>query len=62
MESIKSSFEATKQKVAEMSAKGDVKAAKAKAKDYEEKRRLEDEEHILAVREAARLKRLQQGK
>lgn len=62
LESMKRSFEATKQKVADMSAKGDVKAARTKARDYEEKKNLEDEEHILAVREAARLKKLQQRK
>ncbi|KAK5656782.1 hypothetical protein OQA88_4330 [Cercophora sp. LCS_1] len=62
LETLKSTFEAAKQKVSDYQEKSDKRTTKTKTEDYEEKKRLEEEEHILAVREATRLRKLQQRK
>jgi YidC/Oxa1 family membrane protein insertase len=57
--SAKQARESLTQKLKEYTDKGDVKAAKAKAKKYEERRALEEKERYYARMEEQRLKALE---
>lgn len=57
--SAKQARESLSQKLKEYTEKGDVKAAKAKAKKYEERRALEEKERYYARMEEQRLKALE---
>jgi YidC/Oxa1 family membrane protein insertase len=58
--SAKQARESLTQKLKEYTDKGDVKAARAKAKKYEERRALEEKERYYARMEEQRLKALEQ--